>query len=219
MTKKRLRPESWDDLTRRAVVRPLVTAAKGRQEQPDHVLLSGPPRLGKTAMASLILAEIGDGKRAYAGQSSAEITAELYSLDGGEAIFVDELHALRPEAAEVVQLAMEGAPIGGRFADPVPPWTLIGATTKLGQSEAPIREGFGLHLALGYYSVEDIAQIAQRSAIKLGVELQPTAAAEIASRSRGVPRIANRLLRRVRDVYDNPTPKQVNEVPRRAGRR
>jgi Holliday junction DNA helicase RuvB len=163
-------------------------------------------------MASLILDEMGHSKRLYAGQSSAEITADIYSLDGGEFLFVDEVHSLQLGAVEVVQLAMEGGVIAGKYADPVPPWTLIGATTKLGKIPAPIRDRFGLTIHLNYYPTEDIAKIVTRSGEKLDMEVRPTAAAEVAARSRGVPRIGNRLLRRVRDVYDSPTPKQVDHV-------
>jgi Holliday junction DNA helicase RuvB len=174
-----------------------------------HVL---PPGLGKTAFASLILTEAGHSKRLYAGQSSAEITADIYSLDGGEFLFVDEVHSLQAAAVEVVQLAMEGGVIAGKYADPVPPWTLVGATTKLGKIPAPIRDRFGLTLHLNYYENEDITKIAIRSGEKLNMEVRPESGDEIAIRSRGVPRIANRLLRRVRDVYDSPTPQQVDEI-------
>src|SRR2546426_8057514 len=163
-------------------------------------------------MAALILEEMGHGRRLYAGQSSAEITADIYSLDGGEFLFVDEVHSLQTAAVEVVQLAMEGGVIAGKYTDAVPPWTLVGATTKLGGIPAPIRDRFGLTIHLGYYPDADIAKIVTRSGEKLDMEVRPTAAAEVAARSRGVPRIGNRLLRRVRGGSDNPTSQQVGQV-------
>src|SRR5439155_1375598 len=163
-------------------------------------------------MAALILTEAGRSKRLYAGQSSAEITADIYSLDGGEFLFVDEVHSLQTAAVEVVQLAMEGGVIAGKYADAVPPWTLVGATTKLGGIPAPIRDRFGLTIHLGYYPDADFAKIVTRSGEKLDMEVRPTAAAEVAARARGVPRIANRLLKRVRDVYSSPNKKQVDQV-------
>src|SRR5437867_318820 len=163
-------------------------------------------------MAALILTEAGYSKRLYAGQSSAEITADIYSLDGGEFLFVDEVHSLQSAAVEVVQLAMEGGVIAGKYADPVPPWTLVGATTKLGKIPAPIRDRFGLTLHLNYYPTEDISKIVVHSGQRLDMEVRPTAAAEVSARSRGVPRIANRLLKRVRDVYSSPNKKQVDQV-------
>src|SRR5207237_6841685 len=107
---------------------------------------------------------------------------------------------------------MEGGSLGGKYGDPVPPWTLVGATTKKGKVAAPIRDRFGLDLKLDFYPEADMAKIAIHSAAKLNMELRPKSAAEIASRARGVPRIGNRLLKRVRDVYDNPAPKQVDEI-------
>ena len=216
MTETKLRPQSWEDYIgnehEKTAVRRMIAAAKNRKEQTDHILLSGPPGLGKTAFASLILTEADHSKRLYAGQSSAEITADIYSLDGGEYLFIDEVHSLQPGAVEVVQLAMEGGVIAGKYADPVPPWTLVAATTKLGRIPAPIRERFGLTLHLEYYPDEDIAKIAVRSGEKLNMEVCPESADEIAARARGTPRIANRLLRRVRDVYSSPTKKQVDEA-------
>ena len=163
-------------------------------------------------MAALILTEAGHSKRLYAGQSSAEITADIYSLDGGEFLFVDEVHSLQSAAVEVVQLAMEGGVIAGKYADPVPPWTLVGATTKLGKIPAPIRDRFGLTIHLGYYPDADIAKIVTRSGEKLDMKVRPKSADEVAARARGVPRIANRLLKRVRDVFNTPTPKQIDQV-------
>ena len=148
----------------------------------------------------------------HAGQSSNEITADIYSLDGGEALFIDEVHSLQLGAVEVIQLAMEGGVIAGKYADPVPPWTLIGATTKLGKVPAPIRDRFGHKIDLSFYPTEDISKIAIKSGEKLNMEIRPEAAVEVAARARGTPRIANRLLRRVRDVYNTPTGPQVDEI-------
>jgi Holliday junction DNA helicase RuvB len=107
---------------------------------------------------------------------------------------------------------MEGGVISGKYGNPVPPWTLLGATTRTGRISAPIRDRFGLKLELSYYPEPDIAKIVTRSGEKLNMNIRPQSASEVATRARGVPRIANRLLRRVRDVYDNPTKKQVDEV-------
>ena len=111
-----------------------------------------------------------------------------------------------------MQLGMEGASLGGKYGDPVPPWTLVGATTKVGTVPRPIKDRFGYVAHLGYYPEADIAAITQRSGEKLAMEVQPAAATEVAARARGVPRVANRLLRRVRDVMGSPTKKQVDEV-------
>jgi Holliday junction DNA helicase RuvB len=185
---------------------------KTRQEQTDHILLEGPPGVGKTAFAALVLNEIGDHKRAYGGQSSAEIAADLFTMEGGEALFVDEVHAVQAATIEILQIAMEGGAIGGRYDKAVAPWTLVAATTKLGTVPRPILDRFGLTIHLSYYPEEDICQVLQRSAAKLNMEVRPEAADQMACRGRGTPRIANRLLRRVRDAYDNPTPKQVDEI-------
>ena len=136
--------------------------------------------------------------------------ADLLGLNGGEAIFIDELHSLGSDTAEYFQLAMEG--VDPAHGTTMVPWTLVAATTKLGEVPQPIRDRFGLLLHLSFYPQSDMEKIAAKSAQKLNMTLRPKSAVEIAERARGVPRIGNRLLKRVRDVTDEPTPKQVAET-------
>ena len=217
---RRLRPRTWDEyvgherekllLVGNGRRRGLLTAAKEREEVADHILLSGPAGLGKTALSALIQQEIGYGKQLPSGMSPAMMQSSIVSLRPRDVIFIDEIHSLKPSAMESVQIGMEGGIVAfNRFA---PPFTLIGATTRFGKLPLTLRDRFGLVLHLNYYSEEEIVRIGRRSAEKLDMELRPASAEEIAVRSRGVPRIANRLLKRVRDVTDSPTSKRTVRI-------
>ncbi len=189
----------------------VLEAAKRRGSAPDHVLLSGPPGLGKTTLAMIVAAEIEKPIRVTSGpaiQHAGDLAAVLSSLDEGEVLFLDEIHRMSRSAEEMLYLAMEDFRVDvivgkgpGATAIPLelPPFTVVGATTRAGLLPAPLRDRFGFTAHLDYYDTADLITILHRSARLLGVEADEAGIAEIASRSRGTPRIANRLLRRVRD--------------------
>ncbi len=188
-----------------------IDAAKMRQEPLDHVLLHGPPGLGKTTLASVIANEMNVNIRITSGpaiEKPGDLVALLTNLAEGDILFVDEIHRLNRAYEEILYPAMEDFAIDiilgkGPSANSIhldlPHFTLIGATTRSGQLTAPLRDRFGVTLRLELYTPEELKQIIERSASILGVEIEPQGSYEIASRSRGTPRIANRLLRRVRD--------------------
>src|SRR6266536_3545667 len=191
-----------------------LQAAKAREEALDHVLLVGPPGLGKTSLAYIIREELGVGIRCVAGpalERKGDMASILTALEPRDVLFVDEIHRLSSAVEEVLYPALEDFRLDivvgqGHAARTltleVPPFTLVGATTRTGLLTTPLRDRFGMTFRLEYYEADELAFIARRSAGILGVEIEGEAADEIASRSRGTPRVANRILRRVRDVAE-----------------
>jgi len=212
-----LRPKRLDDFVGQERVKEqlgiALEAAKGRGEALDHVLLAGPPGLGKTTLAQIIRAELGVGLRTVAGPAleKKDVAAILTAIEPLDVLFIDEIHRLNRAAEEILYPALEdfrldivwgeGAAARTLTID-LPPFTLVGATTRSGLLTTPLRDRFGMTFRLGYYEPEQLGVIVRRSAGILDVEIEDTAADEISRRSRGTPRIANRILRRVRDVAE-----------------
>lgn len=188
-----------------------IEAARARSEALDHVLLHGPPGLGKTTLAQIIARELGVGFRATAGpviQRAGDLAAILTNLQPRDVLFIDEIHRLQPAIEEVLYPAMEDfqldliigeGPAARSVRIDLPPFSLVGATTRAGLLATPLRDRFGIPLRLVFYTPDELELIVRRGAEKLGMALTTDGAAEIARRSRGTPRIAGRLLRRVRD--------------------
>lgn len=188
-----------------------IDAARMRDEPLDHVLLYGPPGLGKTTMAQVIANEMGVNMRITSGptiEKAGDLAALLTNLQENDILFVDEIHRLNRAVEEILYPAMEDyaidiiigkGPSANSIRLDLPKFTLIGATTRAGQLTAPLRDRFGVNLRLELYTPAELKRIVERSADILGIEIEPDGAAEIASRSRGTPRIANRMLKRVRD--------------------
>src|SRR5918998_6333121 len=210
-----LRPKTLDEFVgqkaARENLRVFIEAAKSRGDALDHVLFFGPPGLGKTTLAQIIARELGVGFRATSGPviaKSGDLAALLTNLEDGDVLFIDEIHRLAPAVEEVLYPAMEDraldlmigeGPSARSVRIDLPRFTLIGATTRQGLLTTPLRDRFGIPVRLNFYTVAELEQVVRRAARLLGVDLPDDGAHEIARRSRGTPRVAGRLLRRVRD--------------------
>ncbi|WP_251158926.1 Holliday junction branch migration DNA helicase RuvB [Caniella muris] len=210
-----LRPQTLEDYCGQSRVkenlRVLIDAASSRNEPLDHVLFSGPPGLGKTTLAAVVANEMGGTLHTTSGPAitrPVELSATLTNLGEGDVLFIDEIHRLSRNVEEILYSAMEdffldiimGDGPGARsMRFEIPPFTLVGATTRTGLLTGPLRDRFGISYRLDYYTVDELTQIVLRSAGILGVDIDLPGAQEVASRSRGTPRLANRLLKRVRD--------------------
>lgn len=215
---KGLRPKSLDEFIGQPKVRSqldlVLSGARNRGVTPDHVLLSGPPGLGKTTMAMIIAQELGTSLRMTSGpalERAGDLAAMLSNLMEGDVLFIDEIHRIARPAEEMLYMAMEDFRIDvivgkgpGATSIPLelPPFTLVAATTRSGMLTGPLRDRFGFTAQMEFYDVEDLTKVVTRAARILDVGIDLDAAMEIASRSRGTPRIANRLLRRVRDFAE-----------------
>jgi holliday junction DNA helicase RuvB len=213
-----LRPRRLDDFVGQERIKEQLAVAleatRARGEALDHVLLVGPPGLGKTSLAYIVREELGVGIRTVAGpalERKGDIAAILTALEPRDVLFVDEIHRLNRAVEEILYPALEDfrldivvgqGPAARTLTLDLPPFTLVGATTRTGLLTTPLRDRFGMTFRLGYYEVAQLASIVRRSAGILGVEVADEAADEIAARARGTPRVANRILRRVRDVAE-----------------
>ncbi len=221
-----LRPSSWDEYIGQGQIKKnlkvFIEASRKREEALDHILFFGPPGLGKTTIANLIATEMNAQIKTTAApmiEKSGDLAAILTNIEEGDILFIDEIHRMSPAIEEILYSAMEdfrldiiigSGPAAQTVKIDLPRFTLVGATTRAGMLSHPLRERFGMHFRMQFYSAEELAEIVRLAAIKLNKETIKEAAHEIAKRSRGTPRLALRLLRRVRDFSEVANEEQIN---------
>jgi Holliday junction DNA helicase RuvB len=221
-----LRPSSWDEYIGQGQIKKnlkvFIEASKKRSEALDHILFFGPPGLGKTTIANLISSEMGANIKTTAApmiEKSGDLAAILTNIEEGDILFIDEIHRMSPAIEEILYSAMEdfrldiiigSGPAAQTVKIDLPRFTLVGATTRAGMLSHPLRERFGMHFRMQFYSTEELAEIIRLASIKLDKVTNTEAAHEIAKRSRGTPRLALRLLRRVRDFSEVANEEDIN---------